>query len=252
MIAVRNPAQPPPAPVIDHMAFPIALGFVAGFIDLYGFVAWHGLLAAHVTGNLIFLALSIARGHYDLVMKLLALPMFALSVAASAWVFERWTARGWHPLRPALMVEAAAIALCMLVGLVLPFPDGPDDAAAVIAGSTALFAMALQNTTMRMILNNLPPTTVMTGNITYVMSETTRRFSGFGAAMPARETAALPRRARLIAATLAAFTAGAIAGGTGALHLGGWALLLPIAALIALLPAERAVMRAAAQGQSTA
>ena len=62
------------------MAFPIGLGFVAGFIDIFGFMAWFGLLAAHVTGNLIFLAVDIARGDYSLVMKLLALPIFAASV----------------------------------------------------------------------------------------------------------------------------------------------------------------------------
>jgi uncharacterized membrane protein YoaK (UPF0700 family) len=60
------------------------VGFVPGFNDLCGFVAWQGLLGAHVTGNLIFLALSIARSHYRLVMKFLALPVLALSVAASA------------------------------------------------------------------------------------------------------------------------------------------------------------------------
>ena len=77
--------QPPRAPSFDHIAFPIGLGFVAGFVDLFGFLAWYGLLAAHVTGNLIFLAYDITRGQYDLVMKLAALPIFAASVAVSAW-----------------------------------------------------------------------------------------------------------------------------------------------------------------------
>jgi len=72
-------------PAFEHVAFPIGLGFVAGFKDLFSFMAWYGLLAAHVTGNPIFLAYDITRGQYDLGMRLAALPIFAISVAITAW-----------------------------------------------------------------------------------------------------------------------------------------------------------------------
>ena len=48
-------------PAFEHIAFPVALGFVAGFVDIFGFMALFGLLPAHVTGNLIFIAVDIAR-----------------------------------------------------------------------------------------------------------------------------------------------------------------------------------------------
>lgn len=51
-----RPPNPSSSPTFEHAAFPIGFGFVAGFVDLFGFMAWYGLLAAHVTGNLIFLA----------------------------------------------------------------------------------------------------------------------------------------------------------------------------------------------------
>lgn len=244
MANARAVAPPPVAPVIDHIAFPMGLGVVAGFIDIYGFLAWHGMLAAHVTGNLIFAAVEIAHGRYELVMKLAALPIFAACVAASAWTIETWRSRGRHPLRLALMLEALIIALCILPELLLPAPQGPDDSAAVVGGTTALCAMALQNTIMRLILNNMPPTTVMTGNITFVMCELVRRTREFSAA-------ALSHRVRLIATSLSGFVAGAILGGMAQTHAGPWALLVPVAALLALLPVERAAMRAAAAAQGT-
>jgi uncharacterized membrane protein YoaK (UPF0700 family) len=81
------PASPHPArvPALEHVAFPIGLGFVAWFMNPFGFMAWYGLLTAHVTGNPIFLAYDITRGQYDLGMRLAALSIFAVSVAISAW-----------------------------------------------------------------------------------------------------------------------------------------------------------------------
>jgi uncharacterized membrane protein YoaK (UPF0700 family) len=240
-------AQPPRAPSFDHIAFPIGLGFVAGFVDLFGFMAWYGLLAAHVTGNLIFLAYDITRGQYDLVMKLAALPIFAASVGLCAWFIGTVSARGRHPFLPAVILQAAALTVCMAAGLLLPRPDGPDDTTVVAAGSCALFAMAMQNTIMRVVLNNLPATTVMTGNITHVVAEAVRWVAGFGAVMTPGAVAALSSRAKQVAYTLSAFAVGAIAGGLVQAHIGYPGLLLPIAVLLGLLPFGRAALRAAAQ-----
>ncbi len=68
------------APAFKHAAFPVGLGFVAGFVDIFGFMALVGLLPADVTGNVIFLAVDIARHQYDVVMKIAAIPIFGISV----------------------------------------------------------------------------------------------------------------------------------------------------------------------------
>jgi hypothetical protein len=60
-------------PAFEHIAFPVALGFVAGFVDIFGFMALFGLLPAHVTGNLIFIAVDIARHQYNLIKRIAAL-----------------------------------------------------------------------------------------------------------------------------------------------------------------------------------
>jgi uncharacterized membrane protein YoaK (UPF0700 family) len=135
----------------------------------------------------------------------------------------------------------------MVAGLLLPAPHGPDDATIVVTGSFALFAMALQNTIMRLLLNNLPATTVMTGNITHIVAEAVRWAAGFGAAMTPGSVAALSSRAKQVGYTLVAFAIGAIVGGLVQVQVGYPGLLLPIVALIGLLPFGHAALRAAAQ-----
>jgi hypothetical protein len=49
--ADREPPRRVIAPAFEHVAFPVGLGFVAGFVDIFGFMELLGLLPAHVTGN---------------------------------------------------------------------------------------------------------------------------------------------------------------------------------------------------------
>jgi len=153
-------------PAFEHVAFPVALGFVAGFVDIFGFMAFFGLLPAHVTGNLVFIAVDIARHQYNLIMMVAALPIFAASVAVSAWLIGRLTTRGRDPFQPMVLLQTAVLGLSLIAGVLMPAATNADDATVAVVGSTMLFAMAVQNTMMRLILNNLPPTTIMTGNIT--------------------------------------------------------------------------------------
>jgi uncharacterized membrane protein YoaK (UPF0700 family) len=110
-----------------------------------------------------------------------------------------------------------------------------------------LFAMAVQNTMMRLILNNLPPTTIMTGNITHMVTEGVRLTGGFGGVVTPSEASMLTRRAQRIGLALASFTAGAIIGGLAQRHVGYLGLLVPIAALLILIPIGRNEMRAVAR-----
>lgn len=72
--------------------------------------------------------------------------------------------------------------------------------------------MALQNLTMRLILNNMPPTTVMTGNVTRVISNSISyafQFRSMGGIE--HEGRMLSWQATRMAPTLSRFTAGAVA-----------------------------------------
>ncbi len=138
--------QPAADARIEHIAFAIGLGFVAGFVDVFGFMSWFGLLTAHVTGNLIFMAYDIVRGHFEFIMKLAALPVFAAAAAASAWFIFTVTARGRQPFQAAIILEATVLGVCVVACLLLPVPRGPDDSTIMIVGPLAICVMALQST----------------------------------------------------------------------------------------------------------
>lgn len=231
-------------PRIENSPFIVGLGFVAGFIDVFGFLTFNGLLAAHVTGNVVFIAIDLASGRDPIFMKIAALPIFCAAVLMSAWFIGSLMERQRNPRVPALALQAALIAACMACVLLIPAGAGPHDQA-VLAGSVlALIAMAVHNTFMRLVLNDLPPTTVLTGNITHVLSHTAALMFGLSSIRHTDISShGLGQQARRMLLTIVSFVAGALAAAFGTRWMGGAALLMPIAALLCLIPLSHETTR---------
>jgi uncharacterized membrane protein YoaK (UPF0700 family) len=128
--------------------------------------------------------------------------------------------------------------------LLIPAGAGPNEPG-VLAGSVlALIAMALHNTFMRLVLNDLPPTTVLTGNITHVLSHTAALMFGLSTIRHTDISShGLGQQARRMLLTIVSFVAGTIAAAFGTRWLGAAALLMPIAALLGLIPLCRKTPR---------
>lgn len=230
----------------EHNVFILGLGFVAGAMDAFGFIALQGLLPAHVTGNLVFIAIDLARGQNDIGLKLAALPVFVGGVAFAAWFIGWLREAGRSSFHFALALQACLIAGSLVAWFALPPVRGAADLSATVIAVFALLAMALQNVTMRLILNNMPPTTVMTGNITQVLSDTVAFAFRFHSMQGVEhEGRILSRQATRMALTLSGFAVGAMAAAFGYQAFGGSILGAPIAALICLIPFERAALKAA-------
>ncbi len=237
--------------LFEHSAFPLGLGLVAGSMDAFGFIALHGLLPAHVTGNLVLLAVNLSHGEQGVAMKLAALPIFTLGAAASAWCIGMLRERGKDAFLPAISLQAGLIAACLTFSLALPKADGPGGLSAVLAGCFALLAMSLQNVTMRLVLNNLPPTTVMTGNITQVVSDTVAFAFHFPSLRNREdEKRLLSRQAERMALTLSGFATGSVAAALGYRAVGVSILVVPIVTLVSLLPFGRAALAVSRQSSS--
>jgi uncharacterized membrane protein YoaK (UPF0700 family) len=128
----------------------IALGFLAGYVDTLGFIALFGLFTAHVTGNFILIGAALADpGHMSILLKLLAFPAFVAGVAVMPLLVAWTTQHQVRALPLALGLQLVLLAGFMLCGM-----------AAMPLGDSA---------TSRLLLAELAPTSMMTGNVTQVV-----------------------------------------------------------------------------------
>jgi uncharacterized membrane protein YoaK (UPF0700 family) len=234
--AAQDLAQDPAA---GHgLRFALSLAVTAGFADAFGYFTLHGLLTAHVTGNLAFMAVGLAEGRPHVIMKILALPLFMLGVGA-ATAFISWVGRhSRQTLAWPLALEAGLFLLGLAAGAALPPCRSTDDLTGICLGTILIMAMATQNAVMRLSLKTLPSTTAMTTNVAEATVQWTRRLVGFGQGASAEERQALLARARMTGLTVSAFALGAIAGALSAVRLGDVGLLIPTAILACLAGAS--------------
>jgi uncharacterized membrane protein YoaK (UPF0700 family) len=228
-------AAPARDPAADHgHLFALSLAVTAGFADAFGFITLHGLLTAHVTGNLAFMAVGLAEGSPHVIMKILALPLFMLGVGAATAFVSRIGRHSRQTLAWPLALEAGLFLLCLAAGEALPPCRSTDDLTGVCLGTILIIAIATQNAVMLLSLKALPSTTAMTTNVAEATVQWTRRLVGFGPGPSAEERRALLARAKMTGLTVGAFAVGGIAGGLSAVRLGDVGLLIP-AAILALL-----------------
>ncbi|WER49135.1 YoaK family protein [Cupriavidus sp. WKF15] len=211
------------------------LAFVAGFVDVVGFISLFGLFTAHVTGNFIMIGVDVTGNAPGLLSKLLALPAFVLAVAATRLAEVRIARTGRSPVAPLLLTEAALLALFMAASLHAAPVTDPSAPAAIVAGMLAVVAMGLQNAMSRTSLSELGPTTIMTGNTTQIVIDLVDLPSASGT-----QRDAIRRRLRKMGPALAAFALGAILGALGYAWLSVWCVLLPTVLLVTVgIPAWR-------------
>lgn len=216
----------PPSPKYHLPAF----AFVAGFIDVIGFIALAGLFTAHVTGNLIMIGVASVGQAESLALKVLALPTFVVAVALVRMTEKRLAARQRHAVAMLVAIECLLLALFAIAGIAL---SGSTGTAAVwlgtVTGLLAVTAMAVQNALSRTALVELGPTTIMTGNTTQVVIDVVDLMS----AAPEERAAIRARLAKMVPGVLA-FAAGAILGARLYLWVGYWAAWLPVLVLATL------------------
>ena len=217
----------------------VGLGFVAGFVDTFGFVALFLLFTAHVTGNFVLIGTALVKSGPGVLAKLLALPVFMVAVACVC-VFVRLHERVGRPVMTSLLVlQGVLLAGFVAAGLTLgPFTNA-DAAGAVVTGMIGVVAMAIQNAGWRLAFPSLVPTTVMTGNVTQVVIDAV---DALWAPSPAARAEAYGRLKRFIPA-IVSFAAGAIVGAVAFAQADYWGLLMPLVVLVTLIIVEHSVRK---------
>jgi uncharacterized membrane protein YoaK (UPF0700 family) len=215
----------------------ISLGFIAGYVDTLGFVALFGLFTAHVTGNFVLIGSELVRPTSNVLIKFLAFASFVAAVACTR-LYILWLERKQcAPLRSVLGLQLVLLIGFMLIGAAALPLRAPDTPLAMLAGALGAAAMGVQNAASRLLLQNLTPTTMMTGNVTQLVIDLVDLASG-GADDTVR------KRAVKYLWPILAFGVGAIGGAYAYLYAGFLGLLLPLALLawqMAEAPATLAV-----------
>ncbi len=204
-------------------AVPSVLSVNAGYVDALGFLALHGLFTSHVTGNFVTLGASFIHGSSGALAKLMALPVFCVTVFC-----VRLLRYGLDHQRLSALTTLLSVKLLLFVlGAALalhygPFPDA-DAPIAFITGMVLVTAMAIQNGLHRVHLPSAPPSTVMTGTTTQVMLDLADLFYGVS---PETRAALVPRLANMLN-SIVAFAAGCGAAALFYSQFGEWAFVVP-------------------------
>jgi uncharacterized membrane protein YoaK (UPF0700 family) len=204
-------------------SLPVLLSFTAGYVDTAGFLALGGLFTAHVTGNFVTLGAALAHGTSGIIAKLLALPVFCLTIFLLRYCHTFFGLTDKNGLKILLAVKFVFFAAGGIAAISLaPFTD-PDGLPLVLTGMLLVIGMAIQNGAHRLHLPSAPPSTMMTGTTTQIMLDLGDLAHGV---TPETAATVRPRLARM-AIAVAAFAIGC---GLAALFytlVGVWCFALP-------------------------
>ncbi|MDT3378542.1 DUF1275 family protein [Labrys neptuniae] len=200
------------------------LSLNGGYVDTAGFLALQGLFTAHVTGNFVTFGAALVNGTSGAFAKLLALPVFCLTILLTRMISLRFGASGSIALKTMLGIKVLLLALAAALALAWgPFPDG-DTWRAILTGMILVCAMAIQNASHRVHLPKIPPSTLMTGTTTQIMLDLADLLSGSASQ---QQRSDIRGRLRKMVPAIVAFAAGCGAAALIFILFGLHAFLLP-------------------------
>jgi uncharacterized membrane protein YoaK (UPF0700 family) len=209
------------------------LAFLAGYVDTLGFVALFGLFTAHVTGNFILIGAALAdASQMSILLKFLAFPAFIAGVAVARLFIVAIERRGGPALTLALSLQLLLLAGFMVFGILAAPVGAAVSPYAMTAGLLGTAAMGVHSAISRLLLTQLAPTSMMTGNVTQIVIDSIDVLRGVADG----GTAA---RCMKFFWTILAFGIGAIAAAFAYHACGFAALLVPILILSGLIVLDR-------------
>jgi uncharacterized membrane protein YoaK (UPF0700 family) len=206
------------------------LCFVAGFIDVVGFVSVLGVFLAHVTGNLTVIGSAFTRHDSTVVLKLSLLPVFIIALALATIVNHWARVRRFNPERILLAIEAVCLVGFMFGGAMVQHqlhPIPPTNMSIVAVAALAVFAMGVHNSVTREA-RSMPATTAMTANLVQFVTDVTDLW----VSAPNRRLTRL--HAQRGAVVLGSFVVGATVGTVTFLRWQFWSVALPIGLIVLL------------------
>lgn len=210
------------------------LGFLAGYVDALGFIALFGLFTAHITGNLVLIGAELAEpGHHFSILKILVFPAFMIGVALAKIIAFQCQKNARNALLFLYMVEMVLLVAFMLAGMMAePLDEDHVSELVMLTGIVAAIAMGVHSGCGRILLTDLTPTGMMTGNVTQLVIEFVELI------LEKADNRARRDFARYFWPIIA-FGLGALLAAFAYVRFGFQALMLPIAMLFVLVCVEK-------------
>ena len=198
---------------------PALLAFVAGYVDIYTFLALFGLFVAQVTGSFVTAGAELVTHDLGITGKVLAILAFLFAAALTAGLIAWVRNLGRAPMPWMLAFETALLAAFTVLLLSSPPIASVQDWRGILAGLFGAMAMGTQSVIVRLLMRGFPQTNVMTGNMTQLGVETTalllawrRRAQDPTDLENEREFAAVRSRLLVVLAIAIGFVLGAVFG----------------------------------------
>jgi uncharacterized membrane protein YoaK (UPF0700 family) len=207
------------------------LCFVAGWIDVVGFMSVLAVFLGHITSNLTVAGAAFTRGTSGNLVKLVLLPVFILGVALATAINHWARVQRFNPERILLALETICLIGFMFFGAGLqrhPIPVRASRWAIIAVAAVAVFAMGVHNAATREA-RQMPTTTAMTANLVQFVMDVTDLCCG------APNRSALKLHARRGAIVLGSFFGGAAIGGFAFVHWQFWSVGVPVICLLIII-----------------
>ena len=231
-------------PAAPRKRLVLLLAGAAGCLDAVGYLML-GLFTANMTGNTILLGLSIGRaGWAEALHNVVAIAAFVAGAGAGTLVV-----RSLRRLAHGLGLEAVVLALAVAAWMVFGAPRGRiAEPAAYWLIALLAAAMGIQSAAVRRVGEQRVATTYVTGTLTTLATDTAsdlldrwsaRRAAGEAEAREALRTPAA-RGTALMTGLWAVYLFGALVGGFAEQRWAMWAVVAPIAVLLAVMASDLA------------
>jgi uncharacterized membrane protein YoaK (UPF0700 family) len=209
---------------------PTLLSFVAGYIDSVTFLGLYGIFVAQMTGSFVLAGTQFVASEKGYLVKLLAIPAFFVAGCAATLIAALSDQRNGRALALVMTFECFLLTTLVLMHVAVPMTD--IDAAAVRA--TALIgiaAMGVQSAMVRLLMNGVASTNVMTTNTTQMAVDVTLVLLDALHRSPAsapESTSAARERLSGLFPIVVGFVCGTAVGALGYAMTGFWTLLVPL------------------------
>lgn len=154
----------------------LSLIFVAGFCDTTSFIHMHGVFTAHITGNIVLFAASLARGLQETdYLKIITFPVFMFGVAIASSIYGKVAKDESHHQRLLLLITIILVSSALITNY-LRINTGSSNLGWVdiVVTIALVIAMATQNTIHHFVSG--PMTTVMTGTVMNATATFTEKY----------------------------------------------------------------------------